>query len=153
MKKMVLEKFPRKNSHSQNSHTHQTPPWKIPSWKVSTWNILTHVFKYFHSSFLNFLFSHCHRYHWCYLKDCFVILCFKSSEVFTFVNICQNEVLTEERQLMKWMGIFQVRIFRGGRGGFQGGRLMGRIFWVKIFPRGIFLEPFFPAVLKYFLIL
>ena len=27
------------------------------------------------------------------------------------MNICQNEVLSEERQLMKWMGIFRVRIF------------------------------------------
>ena len=27
------------------------------------------------------------------------------------VNICQNEGLSEERQLMKWVGIFQVRIF------------------------------------------
>ena len=48
---------------------------------------------------------------WYYLKDCFVILCFKSAEVFTFVKICQSEVLSEERQLMKWVGIFQVRIF------------------------------------------
>ena len=28
-----------------------------------------------------------------------------------FVNICQNEVLSEERQLMKWVGLFRVRIF------------------------------------------
>ena len=27
------------------------------------------------------------------------------------MNICQNEVSSEERQLMKWVGIFWVRIF------------------------------------------
>ena len=36
-----------------------------------------------------------------------------------------SEVLSEERQLMEWMAIFQVGIF-----------------WVEIFPGGIFLEPF-----------
>ena len=35
-----------------------------------------------------------------------------------------DEVLSEERQLMKWVGIFQVGIF-----------------WVGIFLGGIFLEP------------
>ena len=35
-----------------------------------------------------------------------------------------DEVLREERQLMKWVGIFQVEIFR-----------------VEIFSGGIFLEP------------
>ena len=59
------------------------------------------------------------------LKRLFVILCFESAEVFTFVKICQNKVLSEVKQLMKWVRIFYVRIFwlgvfRGG-GVFQGG--------------------------------
>ena len=41
---------------------------------------------------------------------------------------------SEERQLMKWAGIFQVGIFRGWI--FQGG-----VSWVGIFRVGIFLEP------------
>ena len=45
-----------------------------------------------------------------------------------------NEVLSEERQLTKWPGIFQVGIFRVGI--FQ-----GAVWWVVIFPVGIFLEP------------
>ena len=79
----------RKNPTRKIS-TNQTPSWKFP----------THVFKYSHPSFLGF-FHHCYRYHWCYLKDCFAILCYKSVEVFMFVKICQNEVSSEERQLMK----------------------------------------------------
>ena len=36
------------------------------------------------------------------------------------MNICQNEVLSEERQLMKWVGIFRVKIFWVGfRGEFS----------------------------------
>ena len=109
--KIVLAKFPRENLHLENFHPSNSPLLNS-SRKIPTWNIPTHVFKYFHSSFLNFLFFHyCHRYRWYYLKDCFVILCFKSPEAFTLVNICQNEVVSEERQLMKWVGIFQMRIF------------------------------------------
>ena len=40
-----------------------------------------------------------------------------------------DEVLSEERQLMKWVGIFQVEIF------------WVEIFQVGISPGGIFLEP------------
>ena len=67
--------------------THQAPHWKIPTrkiptQKIPTWNIPTHVSKIFPPEFLNFLFFHyCHCHHWHYLKDCFVILCFKSAEV------------------------------------------------------------------------
>ena len=43
--------------------------------------------------------------------------------IFTFVNICQNEVLSEESQLMKCVGIFRVGIF-----------------WVGIFRWRIFQE-------------
>ena len=102
------------------------PHWKIPNQKIPTWNIPTHVFKYSHLVF----FHYCRRYHWYYLKDYFIILCFKSAEVFTFVKICQNKVLSEERELMKWVGIFQERnfwvaIFRGGGKDFPGETSMG----------------------------
>ena len=47
-----------------------------------------------------------------------------------FVNIRQNEGLSEERQLMKWVGIIQVRIFWEAifREDFPGGSLMGGSF-------------------------
>ena len=103
-------------------------------------------FGYIPTRVFDFFFLHyCHRYHWYYLKGCFVILCFKSAEVLKFVKICQKEVLSEERQLTKWVRIFQVRIFwvaffRGGN--FPGGSLMGGTFsWVNS-PVGIFLEIF-----------
>ena len=49
-------------------------------------------------------------------------------------------VLREQRQLMKWVAMFQVRIFWVTifRVGFPGKSLIGRNF-----PRGIFVEPFF----------
>ena len=99
---------------------------------------------YSNPSFLFFSLHYCHRYHWYYLKGCFVILCFKSAEVLKFVIICQKEVLSEERQLMKWVRIFQVRIFWvaifGGQ--FSGGSLMGGNFsWVNSLV-GIFVETF-----------
>ena len=69
------------------------------------------------------------------------ILSFSNPQIFDFLNprfvsICQNEVLIEERQLMKWVEIFQVGIFWVGI--FQGG-----VWLVEIFPGGIFLEPNF----------
>ena len=110
------------NSALENSHQ-----------KTPTCNIPTHVFKYSRPSFLIFLFfSLLSPLSLVLLKRRFLILCYKSAEVFTFLNICQNEVLSEERQLMKWVGIFQVIIFwvamfRGG-GDFPGVSLMGRKF-------------------------
>ena len=55
---------------------------------------------------------------------CNIETCFKS-EVFTFVNMCQKEVLSEGRQSMKWVAIFQKRIF-----------------WVALFSGGIFQGEF-----------
>ena len=54
-----------------------------------------------------------------------------------------EEVLSEERQLTKWVGIFQVEISWVGvfRGDFPGGALKGGNFPVVIFPGAIFLEP------------
>ena len=58
------------------------PPIKVLTKKISTWNILTHAFKYSHHRFFSFfVFSLLCCYYWYYLKDCFVILCFKSTEV------------------------------------------------------------------------
>ena len=95
--------------------------------------------EYSHPSFLIF-FQYCHHYLWYYSKECFLVLCFKDAEVFTFVNISQNEGLSEERQLMKWVGITQVRTFwmvifrvRFPRGEFDGWEFLGREF-----PRGDF---------------
>ena len=127
----------QENFHQSNS------PLVNPPWKVPTWNISPYVFKYSRPSLLFFFFFHyCYCYHWYYLKDCFVILFFKSAEVFTFVKICQNEFLSEERQLMKWVGILKVRIFlvavfreRGfSKGEFDGWGRPPEIF----FPRTIF---------------
>ena len=56
---------------------------------------------------------------------CNIVTCFKSAEVFTFVNMCQKEALIEGRQLMKWVVIFQMRIF-----------------WVAHFSGGIFQGEF-----------
>ena len=44
---------------------------RIPTRNIPTFfkNISTRFFKFLHC---------CHRYHWYYLKNCFVILCFKS---------------------------------------------------------------------------
>ena len=118
----------QENSHSENSHPenfHQSnSAWWIPPEKVKSTKFLPGIFP---PMFLNILtrvfstfFNYCDHYHWHYLNKCFVILCFKSAEVFLFVKICQSKVLSElERRLMKWLGIFQLRnfwvaIFQGG---------------------------------------
>ena len=49
-----------------------------------------------------------------------------------------DKVLSEERHLMKWVGIFHVGIFRGD---FPRGSLMSGNFPEGNFPGGIFLEP------------
>ena len=111
------------------------PPGKFPPRKFPPGifppmflNIPTRVFYFFFSLSLSLIL----------LKRLFCNLCFKSAEVFTFVKICQNKVLSEERQLMRWVGIIQVRIswvatFRGefSRGEFDGWKFFG---WE--FPRG-----------------
>ena len=65
--------------------------------------------------------------------------------IFTFVSSCQNEVLSEERQLMKWVGIFRMGNLRG-EGGVPVGSLIGGNFLDGNFPGGTFLEPFFLKV-------
>ena len=104
------------SSHIFLSVSGKFPPRKFSSgiFPPMFFNIPTRILYFFH---------YYHRYHryYFYLKDCFVILCLKSAEVFTFMKICLNEVLSEERQLMKWVVIFHVRIFwlaifRGGGG-------------------------------------
>ena len=106
----------QENSHPENFHQLNSPLMN-PPWKIPTWNVSTHVFKYSHSRFLIF----------------FSLLLLLSLELLKrrFCNFMfwkcwsQNKVLSDERQLMKWMGIFQVRIFwvaifRWGEGVFQG---------------------------------
>ena len=90
--------------------TGKFPPVKLPPGKFPL-AIFPHVFLNIPARVFKFFLHYCYRYHWYYLKDCFVIVCSKSAEVFMFVKICQNEVLSEERQLMKWVVIIQVRIF------------------------------------------
>ena len=107
--------------------TNQTPPW----W-ISLRNSHLELGIYY-------------RYHWYYLKECFIILCFKSAEVFTLVKICQNEVLSEERQLMKWVGKFRWE-FSGWQfcwGNFPGGSLMGGNFSDGNSPGGNFPKTIF----------
>ena len=65
---------------------------------------------------------------------------FQNAEVFMFVSSCQNEVLSEERQLLKWVGIFQVRIFWVAVfwGGFSRGKFYGWEFLEWELPWGKF---------------
>ena len=110
--------------------TNKTPPWWIPSWKIPiqifpTWNIPTHVFKYSHPSSLFFSLSPLSLI---LLKDCFVILCFKSGEVFAFVKTCQNKV----KKGNQWNGWGYLRREFSGWGIFHGG-----IWWVGISGEGI----------------
>ena len=66
---------------------------KIPTQKIPTRKVPNHVFKCSHPGFFIFLFFHYHHSrHWYYLKDCFVILCFKSAEV-TLVAVYQTNLL------------------------------------------------------------
>ena len=86
------------------------PPGIFPTMFL---NIPARVFKYFFFSLLLPLLL-------ILLKRLFCNSMFqKCLSLYTFVKICQNEVLSEERQLIKWVIIIQVRIF-----------------WVPIFPRG-----------------
>ena len=65
--KLPLGKFPPGKFPPRKS-----PPGIFPPMFL---NIPTGVFYFF------VFFYFCHRHHWYYLKDCFVILCFKSAEV------------------------------------------------------------------------
>ena len=105
----------------------QTPPWWITSGKFPPGiflpmllNIPARVFWLF--SFFSLLLP-------------LSLICFKSAEIFTFVKICQNEVLSKKRQLMKWVGIRRVRIFWVAI--FRGKIFQGGVWWVGIFQVGI----------------
>ena len=67
----------QENSHPENTN-HKTPPGKSPPWifppmflNIPTWIFLL----------LLLFFHYCHHHHRYYLKDCLVILCFKSAAV------------------------------------------------------------------------
>ena len=138
-----------------SSHMFSSVPWKLspgkfqhgkfPPVKLPPGEFPPGIFPPKFPSFFFYFFRYCHRYHWYYLKDCFVNLCFKSAEVFTLVKICQNEVLSEERQLMKWVGKFQVRIFWVAilLGEFSRGEFDGWEFFGWEFPRGNFPKTIF----------
>ena len=128
----------QENSHPENFHQLNSPLVNLP-WKIPTWNVSTHVFKYSHSRFLTF----------------FSLLLLLSLKLLKrrFCNFMfwkcwsQNKVLSDETQLMKWMGIFQVRIFwvvifRWGRefsrGSLMGGNFSGGNSPGGNFPRAIF---------------
>ena len=90
----------------------QNPDWILPSELVSLTPDLTFINIKFSFTFLNNILSFSS-------PQIFVFL------IFTFVNICQSKVLSEERQLMKWVGIFWVWTFCGGGEEFSRGCLMG----------------------------
>ena len=73
--KLPPEKFPPIKLPPSKS------PRIIPTQKIPSCNISTNVFKYSQPSSLIIFFHYHHRYHWYYLKACFVIQCFKSTEV------------------------------------------------------------------------
>ena len=89
--KLLPGKFPSTKFPPIKLHSGDFPPTprKIAMQKIPTWNIPTHILKYFHQILFVIFFHYCHRYHWYYLKGCFVILCFQSAKV-TLVSVSQN---------------------------------------------------------------
>ena len=77
--------FGIRKTPTQTIATNQTFPWWVPPGKFPL-GIFPPMFLNIPARACNFFFHYCYRYHWYYLKDCFVILCFKSAEVFTFVK-------------------------------------------------------------------
>ena len=72
----VSGKLPPGNFPPRRLQEIKLPPGESPPpRKIPTSNIPIHFFKYFH------LGTPCNLYRWYYLKDCFVILYFKSVEV------------------------------------------------------------------------
>ena len=109
------------NSYPENFHQLNSLLVNAPL-ENSNWNIPAHFFKYSRASFLNFLF-------FIYL---FFSLLFPLSLILLKTFFCNSmfqrcwslyEGLSKERQLMKWVGILQVRIF-----------------WVAIFQQEVFQE-------------
>ena len=126
----TLENF----SHRFSSVSGKLPPGKFPPTKVSPgesslenshldysqpcFQIFPPEFSFFFFFFFSLLLL---------LSLILLKILFSFSKVFTFVKICQYEVLGKERQLMNWVKTFQVRIF------------LVAIFWTESnFPRTIF---------------
>ena len=67
------------------------PPGKFPPgiFPPTFLNIPTRFFKFF---------DYCHRYHWYYLKNCFVILCFKSQ---TYCGVKKKELAGQYCYILK----------------------------------------------------
>ena len=70
---------------------------------------------------------------WVILRNCNEKTLSRSGDIRIFPP-GRRKLISEERQLIKWVGIFQVGIFR--KQIFQGG-----VWWVGIFLVGTFLEP------------
>ena len=82
----IWKKGYQENSYPENSHPDNSHPSKSPlenSHRENSHLEYSHpCFLTFPLEFLNFLFFHyCHLHYWYYLKDCLVILCFKSADV------------------------------------------------------------------------
>ena len=121
--------------------TNQTSPWWIPP------GIFPPMFLKIPGRVFWFFFHYCYRYHWYYLKDCFVILFQKWLGLYVCENLSKGSV--KWKKIINEMGgdilvrIFCVAIFR--REVFLGGVWIFRvgIFRAGIPLRGIFLKPFF----------
>ena len=70
----------QENSRPENSH---------PEYSHFLKNIPTRFFKFLY---------YCHRYHWYYLKNCFVILCFKSQ---TYCGVKKKELAGQYCYILK----------------------------------------------------
>ena len=135
----------RKNPTRKIS-TNQTPPWWIPPWKIPTWNIFSTMFSNISTQVFSFFFHYRHRYHWCYLKDCFVILCFKS--FYDCKNLSKQNV--QWRKAINEMGgnipsesFMGGNLTSGGREWFSRGKSDGLHFSGGNFPGGNFPRTIF----------
>ena len=136
-----IRKTPTQKIPIRKISTNQTLPWWIPPWKTPTQKIPTHFFKYSHASFLIF-FSLLSPLSLMLLERLFCnSMFYECWSLYVSENLSKRSVKWR-RQLMKWVGIFQVRIFLGGnfpRGkGFSRGEFYGLEFFGWEFPRGEF---------------
>ena len=109
--------------------------------KTPTQKIPTHFFKYSHASFLIF-FSLLSPLSLMLLKRLFCnSMFYECWSLYVSENLSKRSVKWR-RQLMKWVGMFQVRIFLGGNfpgaKGFSRGEFYGLEFFEWDFPRGGF---------------
>ena len=99
--------FGTRKTPTQKIFTNQTFPWWVPPGKFSL-GIFPPMFLNIPARACNFFFSLLLSLSLILLKRLF---CKSTFQKFWSLYICQNEVLSEERQLMKWVVIILVRIF------------------------------------------